>query len=69
MAKNITIKEVAALAGVSIGTISNYINGTHTVAADTRARIDRAIEDTRFVPNRAVRTLRGKRTHTLGLPG
>ncbi len=67
MAKNATIKDVAALAGVSIGTMSNYINGTKTVAAETRARIDQAIEDTRFVPNRAVRTLRGKRTHTLAL--
>ncbi|MFF1879786.1 LacI family DNA-binding transcriptional regulator [Leifsonia sp. NPDC058230] len=67
MAKNVTIKDVAVLAGVSLGTMSNYINGTKTVSAETRARIDRAIEDTRFVPNRAVRTLRGNRTHTLGL--
>jgi LacI family transcriptional regulator len=67
MAKNVTIKDVALLAGVSLGTMSNYINGTKTVSVETRARIDRAIEDTRFVPNRAVRTLRGNRTHTLGL--
>jgi LacI family transcriptional regulator len=67
LAKNVTIKDVAALAGVSLGTVSNYINGTRTVAADTRLRIERAIEDTHFVPNRAVRTLRGNRTHTVGL--
>lgn len=67
MAKNVTIKDVAALAGVSIGTVSNYINGTKTVSEPTRERIDRVIEETRFVPNRAVRTLRGNRTHTLGL--
>ena len=67
MAKSATMKDVAALAGVSIGTMSNYINGTKTVAAETRVRIERAIEDTRFVPNRAVRTMRGKRTHTLAL--
>ncbi|MET9270938.1 LacI family DNA-binding transcriptional regulator [Kribbella sp. NPDC003557] len=62
-----TIKDVAALAGVSLGTVSNYLNGTRTVSPDTRARIERAIEVTRFVPNRAVRTLRGNRTHTVGL--
>lgn len=67
MAKNVTIKDVAVLAGVSLGTMSNYLNGTKTVSPEKRARIDRAIEDTRFVPNRAVRTLRGNRTHTLGL--
>ncbi|MFF0343661.1 LacI family DNA-binding transcriptional regulator [Kribbella sp. NPDC004875] len=62
-----TIKDVAALAGVSLGTVSNYLNGTRTVSPDTRARIERAIEVTHFVPNRAVRTLRGNRTHTVGL--
>lgn len=67
VAKSVTIKDVAALAGVSLGTVSNYINGTRTVAEDTRARIERAIEVTRFVPNRAVRALRGNRTHTVGL--
>jgi LacI family transcriptional regulator len=67
MAKNVTIKEVAVRAGVSLGTISNYLNGTKTVAPDTRARIEQAIDDTHYVPNRAVRTLRGNRTHTVGL--
>ncbi|WP_460650861.1 LacI family DNA-binding transcriptional regulator [Kribbella endophytica] len=67
VAKNVTIKDVAALAGVSLGTVSNYINGTRTVSPDARARIERAIDVTRFVPNRAVRTLRGNRTHTVGL--
>ncbi|MEV0797688.1 LacI family DNA-binding transcriptional regulator [Kribbella sp. NPDC050281] len=62
-----TIKDVAALAGVSLGTVSNYLNGTRTVSPDTRTRIERAIEVTRYVPNRAVRTLRGNRTHTVGL--
>lgn len=32
VAKNVTIKDVAALAGVSLGTVSNYINGTRTVS-------------------------------------
>lgn len=67
MARSVTIKDVAALAGVSLGTVSNYLNGTRTVSPDTRARIERAIEVTRFVPNRAVRALRGNRTHTVGL--
>lgn len=62
-----TIRNVAAHAGVSIGTISNYLNGTKTVSPATGARIDAAIESTGFVFNRAVRTLRGNRTRTLGL--
>lgn len=62
-----TIREVAAKAGVSIATVSNVINGTKNVAPDTQAKVDGAIAALGFVPNRAVRTLRGMRISTIGL--
>lgn len=61
-----TIKDVAARAGVSLGTVSNFINGTKTVAAGTARRIEAAIDELEFVPNRAVRSLRGERTDVIG---
>ncbi|BCW44841.1 LacI family DNA-binding transcriptional regulator [Arthrobacter sp. StoSoilB5] len=67
MGKSVTIKDVATLAGVSLGTMSNYLNGTKVVSSATRARIELAIKQTKFVPNRSVRSLHGNRTHTLAL--
>jgi len=61
-----TIKDVAALAGVSVGTVSNFINETKGISPTTTRRIKAAIDELGFVPNRAVRTLRGERTRVIG---
>lgn len=52
-----TIHQVAARAGVSIGTVSNVLTGRHRVAPATRALVDRAIAELGFVPDPAARTL------------
>lgn len=62
---NATIRDVARLAEVSLGTVSNYLNGNKRVADRTRARIDDAVEKLEFVPNSAVRVLHGHRSHVL----
>jgi LacI family transcriptional regulator len=46
-----TLKEVAAAAGVSVGTASKALNGRGTLRAETRARVLRAVEQLAFVPN------------------
>lgn len=66
MKKSATIKDVAALAGVSLGTVSNYINDTKAIAPATSQRIEEAIAELRFVPNGAVRTLHGNRSRVIG---
>ena len=66
MRKSATVKDVARHAGVSLGTVSNYINDTKPVAPETSIRIKQAIADLGFVPNRAVRTLRGNRASVIG---
>ena len=66
MKKSATIKDVALHAGVSLGTVSNYINETKAISPDTADRIKQAINDLGFVPNRAVRTLRGNRASVIG---
>jgi LacI family transcriptional regulator len=52
------IKEVAAFARVSVGTVSNVINRPHLVRAATRARVEAAIHTLGFVRNDSARQLR-----------
>lgn len=52
-----TIFDVAGEAGVSIGTVSNVLNGSARVAAATRARVEAAIERLGYVPDLRARSL------------
>ncbi len=53
-----TIKDVAALAGVSTGTVSNYLNQTKPVKKETAARIKEAVSVLGFVPNLSAKSLK-----------
>jgi DNA-binding LacI/PurR family transcriptional regulator len=57
-----TILDVAARAGVHAATVSRTINVPEKVAPETRRRVEEAIEDLGFVPNRAARGLITGRT-------
>ncbi|MEV5069737.1 LacI family DNA-binding transcriptional regulator [Microbacterium sp. LMI12-1-1.1] len=52
------IRDVAALAGVSIGTVSNYLNHPDRLSAAMGRRVADAIETLGFVPSNAGRQLR-----------
>lgn len=52
------IREVAALAGVAVGTVSHYLNHPDKVSEERAERIRSAIESLGFVPNNAGRQLR-----------
>lgn len=60
------VKEVAARAGVSVGTVSNVLNGRRSVAPDYVERVMRAIGELGFVPNDAARTLRAGSSRVIG---
>ena len=62
-----SIRDVAALAGVSPATVSRVMNGTANVDPDKKERVLRAIEQTGFVPNEVARTLFRKSAKTIGL--
>lgn len=66
-----TIKDVGRLAGVSIGTVSNVINGQANVTPQTREKVERAIEQLGYRANRAARSLPAGKTGLLGyrMPG
>jgi LacI family transcriptional regulator len=63
----VTIREVAARAGVSVGTVSHVVSGRRRVADATRERVDRAIRTLDYRPNRLARSLLERRTHTIAM--
>lgn len=63
--KPVGIKDVAASAGVSVGTVSNVLNRPDVVAEDTRRRVQEAIDSLGFVRNESGRQLRAGQSRTL----
>jgi DNA-binding LacI/PurR family transcriptional regulator len=61
------LRQVAERAGVSVRTVSNVVSGFALVAPDTRARVQRAIDELEYRPNAAARHLRGGRSGLIGL--
>jgi LacI family transcriptional regulator len=59
------IKDVAAAAGVSLGTVSNVLNRPDRVSPNTRARVEAAIAELGFVRNESARQLRVGRSRVL----
>jgi len=65
--KQITIRELARLSGVSIGTVSRALNGYPDVGPDTRERILLLAEELDYTPAAAARTLVTQRSHVIGV--
>lgn len=63
----VSIRDVAAHARVSLGTVSNVLNRPEIVAAPTRRRVQAAIKQLGFVRNESARQLRAGRSRTIGL--
>jgi LacI family kdg operon repressor len=64
---SVTIAEVARIAGVSKSTVSRYLNGLYDhMGADTKERIAQVIAELDYRPNALARSLKQKRTHTVG---
>jgi DNA-binding LacI/PurR family transcriptional regulator len=67
MAKGVTIKDVAAEAGVSFKTVSNVINGTGSMRESTRGRVLEAMDKLNYTINLSARSLKTGTTGLLGL--
>ncbi|MCF7872995.1 MAG: LacI family transcriptional regulator [Candidatus Omnitrophica bacterium] len=63
----VTIKEVAAKAGVSIATVSRYINKSIRLREQNRRKIEKAIEELNYHPLVYARRLAGGKLNTFGL--
>ncbi|BDZ64438.1 LacI family DNA-binding transcriptional regulator [Agromyces mangrovi Wang et al. 2018] len=67
MNAKIGIREVAAHAGVSLGTVSNVLNGLPSVTPRNADKVRRAMDELGFVPNANARQLRASKTNSIGM--
>ena len=58
-----TVHEIAALAGVSIGTVDRVLHKRGRVSAETKAKIEAIIEKYHFTPNPIARGLKRKKPY------
>lgn len=63
----VSVREVAARAGVSVGTVSNVLNRREAVRPATVERVEHAIRELGYVPNDAARQLRAGQSTTIAL--
>ena len=63
----VTLRDVAAKAGVSAITVSRALNNTGYVSPQTRLRISTAARELNYVPNALASSLRSQRTQLLAL--
>ena len=65
--RRVTIKEVAALAEVSLGTASRVINKFPNVAPEIREKVERAIRTLGYTPDRVAQSMRNGESRTVGI--
>ena len=65
--QRVTIRQLARLSGVSIGTVSRALNGYSDVNPDTRERIVRLAQELDYTPAAAARSLVTQRSHLIGV--
>jgi LacI family transcriptional regulator, galactose operon repressor len=63
----VTIRDVAARAGVSVATVSKVINQRYGVAAETFARVQAVIEELGYEASLVAQSLRNHRTNVIGI--
>jgi len=67
LARAVTMADVAAIANVSVATVSRALGGRSSVAPDIRARVAAAAQELEYRPNRLARNLRRQKTDMIGV--
>jgi len=60
---DMTVKEIAKMAGVSIGTVDRVLHGRNRVAPDTREKIEAIVKNAGFAPDPIARHLKRNKTY------
>jgi LacI family transcriptional regulator len=63
----VTMKHVAETAGVSVRTVTRFLNGNGYISEETRKKINTAIRQLDYYPNAVAQRLRDRRTLMIGL--
>ncbi len=64
---NSTIRDVARLAGVSVATVSRYLNQNAVISQETAQRVQDAMQTLKYTPHTIARSLATNKTNTIGL--
>jgi DNA-binding LacI/PurR family transcriptional regulator len=64
---SVTIRDVAKQAGVSVATVSRYINRNTPVSPGVARRLDKVMAKLKYVPHAAARHLASRKTRVIGL--
>lgn len=64
---SVTIRDVARQAGVSVATVSRYLNHNVPVSSEVAERLSRVMTELRYVPHAAARHLASRKTRVIGL--
>ena len=64
---SVTIRDVARQAGVSVATVSRYINRNAPVSTEVAERLSQVMTELRYVPHAAARHLASRKTRVIGL--
>jgi LacI family transcriptional regulator len=63
----VTLKDIAAKAGVSTATVSYVLNNTGNISSETRKKVLDVLETLNYKPNQVARSLKVKKTRTIGV--
>lgn len=64
---NLTISDIARMAGVGKATVSRALNGTGYVSEEARSKIQKVIDEYGYIPSAAAQDLSRRATETVGL--
>lgn len=64
---SVTIRDVAQQAGVSVATVSRYINRNAPVSPEVSERLEHVMNELKYVPHAAARHLASRKTRVIGL--
>lgn len=62
-----SVRDVAQLAGVAVGTVSRVINNSGAVKPETRRKVEEAIRTLQYVPNEVARNFKMQKSKTVAL--
>ncbi len=65
--KPVTLYDVAEYAGVSYQTVSRVVNQASHVSAKTREKVEAAMAQLNYIPNRVAQQLAGKQSLLIGV--
>ncbi|MEH0742312.1 HTH-type transcriptional regulator TreR [Vibrio cholerae] len=67
MSKKLTIVDIAKLSGVGKSTVSRVLTNDPKVKPETRAKVERVIQESGYVPSKSAQSMRGGRQKVVGV--